>query len=154
MLAALDLAGNPSSVHGAGRAARRMLEDAREAVAARFGARPRMSSSPPAGPRPMRWPSTAWPRGRRILVGATEHDAVSPPRRARRCCRSARRHARPRGAGRRAGRGRPALVCLMAANNETGVMHPWPRRPRSAVPHGALLHVDAVQAAGPRAGAR
>ncbi len=38
MLAALDVTGNPSSVHAAGRAARRILEDAREALAGRFGA--------------------------------------------------------------------------------------------------------------------
>ena len=34
---ALDAGGNPSSVHAAGRAARRLLEDAREALADRFG---------------------------------------------------------------------------------------------------------------------
>ena len=38
MLAALEVTGNPSSVHAAGRAARRILEDARETLAARFGA--------------------------------------------------------------------------------------------------------------------
>ena len=37
MLAALDITGNPSSVHAAGRAARRVLEDAREVIARRFG---------------------------------------------------------------------------------------------------------------------
>src|SRR5262249_27559923 len=36
--AALALVGNPSSVHGFGRAARRMMEDAREQVAASIGA--------------------------------------------------------------------------------------------------------------------
>ncbi|MEO8715850.1 MAG: aminotransferase class V-fold PLP-dependent enzyme, partial [Acetobacteraceae bacterium] len=39
-LAALSLVGNPSSVHADGRAARRLLEDARETLAARFGGRP------------------------------------------------------------------------------------------------------------------
>ena len=39
-LAAMEVGGNPSSVHAAGRAARRILEDAREVVAARFGAQP------------------------------------------------------------------------------------------------------------------
>jgi cysteine desulfurase len=38
--AAMALGGNASSVHGQGRAARRVLEDAREALAARFGASP------------------------------------------------------------------------------------------------------------------
>ncbi len=56
MLAALDLAGNPSSVHAAGRAARRVLEDARDAIAARFGAG--TWCSPPAARRRTRWRST------------------------------------------------------------------------------------------------
>ena len=40
-MAALDIAGNPSSVHAEGRAARRLIEDAREQVAALVGAEPR-----------------------------------------------------------------------------------------------------------------
>ncbi len=75
MLAALDLAGNPSSIHAAGRAARRVLEDARETVAARFGAGPATSCSPPAARRPMRSRSHALGHGP-ALIGATEHDAV------------------------------------------------------------------------------
>src|SRR6202012_592250 len=39
MQAAFEVTGNPSSVHAAGRAARRILEDARERIAARFGVR-------------------------------------------------------------------------------------------------------------------
>ena len=41
MAEAIALPGNPSSVHAEGRAARRVLEEAREAIAARFGARGR-----------------------------------------------------------------------------------------------------------------
>ena len=41
MAAAWDLAGNPSSVHAEGRQARRLVEDARAAVAAAVGALPR-----------------------------------------------------------------------------------------------------------------
>src|SRR5229473_1603912 len=41
MIAALDLVGNPSSVHHEGRAARRLIEEARERVAALVGAEPR-----------------------------------------------------------------------------------------------------------------
>ena len=37
MAAALDVTGNPSSVHGAGRTARRLVEDARGQVAALAG---------------------------------------------------------------------------------------------------------------------
>ena len=41
MAAALDLCGNPSSVHAEGRKARQLVEDARAAVAAAVGALPR-----------------------------------------------------------------------------------------------------------------
>lgn len=40
MTRALEVGGNPSSVHGPGRRARAMVEDAREAVAALVKARP------------------------------------------------------------------------------------------------------------------
>src|SRR5271157_754268 len=40
ILGALEVTGNPSSVHRAGRAARRVMEDAREGIASRFGGRP------------------------------------------------------------------------------------------------------------------
>ena len=46
------------------------------------------------------------------------------------------------------GSGPPALVCLMLANNETGVIHPVPQAAAICREHGALLHLDAVQAAG------
>jgi len=42
----------------------------------------------------------------------------------------------------------PALVCLMLANNETGTLQPIEAAAALCRAHGALLHVDAVQAAG------
>ena len=63
-------------VHAAGRAARRMLEDAREALAARFGARRRTWCSPPAAPRPTRWRSTRLAPGGGDHQLRDEHDAV------------------------------------------------------------------------------
>ena len=44
--------------------------------------------------------------------------------------------------------GPPALVCLMLANNETGTIQPIAEAAELCRRHGALLHVDAVQAAG------
>ena len=41
-----------------------------------------------------------------------------------------------------------SLVCLMLANNETGVIQPVEQAAAICRRHGALLHVDAVQAAG------
>jgi cysteine desulfurase len=49
----------------------------------------------------------------------------------------------------RPGRGRgPAVVSVMLANNETGTMQPVGPIADAAHEHGALLHVDAAQAAG------
>jgi cysteine desulfurase len=44
--------------------------------------------------------------------------------------------------------GAPALVCLMLANNETGVLQPVAEAAALCRRYGARLHVDAVQAAG------
>ncbi len=149
-IGALDVTGNPSSVHGAGRAARRALEDAREALAARFGVRPGDVVLTAGGTEANALAVAGLGRGRRVLVGATEHPAVL----AAAAPDAERVPVRPDGtaeldalAALLAGGG-PALVCLMAANNETGVLHPLAKAAALCRAHGALLHVDAVQAAG------
>lgn len=149
VIAALECVGNPSSIHASGRAARHLLEQCRKIVAASVNSAPsdlifgsggtELNAAAIAGLSP----------GRRVLIGATEHDAV--------------RAASPGAAvlpvnadgtvdlealevallGQS-----PALVCLMLANNETGVLHPIEEASRICRAHGALLHVDAVQAAG------
>ncbi len=77
MLAALDLVGNPSSVHAAGRAARRVLEDARDGLARRFGGEVVFTSG---GTEADALAIHALGQGRRLLIGATEHDAVRAAR--------------------------------------------------------------------------
>jgi cysteine desulfurase len=147
-LAAMAVTGNPSSIHGPGRAARRRLEDAREAVAAVLNARPRDVVFTAGATEANALAIAALGAGRPLLVGATEHDAV--------------RAAAPRGVtipvnadglvapalleallARHPG----ALVCLMAANNETGVRHDIAAAAALCSRHGAILHVDAAQAA-------
>ncbi len=148
MIAALDTGGNPSSVHGAGRAARRMLEAAREVVAARFGAAMSEVVFTSGGTEANAMAVTGLSAGRRVIVGATEHDAV------RAACPGA--EVLPVDSGGRADLDAlahllaygPALVCLMLANNETGVLHPMAEAAALCRAHGARLHVDAVQAAG------
>ncbi|SDC98567.1 cysteine desulfurase family protein [Belnapia rosea] len=150
VIAALDMGGNPSAVHGAGRAARRRLEEAREALARRFGARPGDVVFTGGGTEANALAIHGLGRGRRVLVGATEHPAVLAAA----------------GPGATSipvledgqvdlevlkgllAEGPPALVCLMAANNETGVLHPVAAVAALCQAHGALLHMDAVQAAG------
>lgn len=149
-VAAMDLAGNPSSVHAAGRAARRVLEDARESLAARFGVAASEVVLTAGGTEANALAIAGLGRGRRVLVGATEHAAVLAA-----APEAERVPVRPDGtadldalAALLAGGGEPALVCLMAANNETGVMHPLADIAALCRARGALLHVDAVQAAG------
>ncbi len=152
VLAALELTGNPSSIHAAGRAARRVLEGARDQVAARFGAGPGEVVFTSGGTEANALAIRALSAGRRVLAGATEHPAVL-----------AAAPATTPGATllpvlsdgtldldalEAALAGPPALVCLMAANNETGVIHPMAEAAALCRAHGALLHVDAVQAAG------
>jgi cysteine desulfurase len=149
MLAAVELTGNPSSVHTAGRAARRLLEDAREALASQFGARPRDVVFTSGGTEADALAIHALGASRKLIVGATEHDAV----------RAAAPDAwiLPVTRDGLADLGvlqdwltesQPSLVCLMLANNETGVIQPVAPAAELCRQFGAYLHVDAVQAAG------
>jgi cysteine desulfurase len=148
LLAALDLGGNASSVHAGGRAARAVIERARFAIALRAGAEPGDVVFTSGGTEANALAIYALGRGRRVLVGATEHAAV-------RGAAPAAGSLPVRGDGALAlealeaalKAGPPALVCAMAANNETGVRHPIADIGALCAAHGALLHVDAVQAA-------
>jgi cysteine desulfurase len=149
-LAALDVLGNPSSIHGEGRAARRLLEDAREAIAARFGAAQRDVVFTSGGTEANALAIHGLAAGRAVLRGATEHAAVI----AAAGDAAAIIPVGPDGrirldvlAGMLATAG-DALVCLMLANNETGTIQPIAEAAALCRTAGALLHVDAVQAAG------
>ncbi|MBL6455499.1 aminotransferase class V-fold PLP-dependent enzyme [Belnapia sp. T6] len=150
VIAALEAGGNPSSVHGDGRAARRRLEEARERVAARFGARPADTVFTAGGTEANALAIAGLGRGRRVLVGATEHPAVlaaaGPAAEVVPVLADGR--ADLAALERMLASGPPALLCLMAANNETGVLHPIAEAAALCRAHGALLHMDAVQAAG------
>ena len=147
-LEAVGLA-NPASVHRAGRLARRALEDARETIAELFGATPDSVVFTSGGTEANALAVHGLRRGRRVLVGATEHQAVltaSGPK--AEVLPVERDGTLDLDALERAlAAGGPALVCLMAANNETGVLHPVEQAAALCRRHGALLHVDAVQAA-------
>jgi cysteine desulfurase len=147
-LAAMDEAGNPSSIHAAGRAARRILESARELLASHFQARPQDIVFTSGATEANALAIHALRAGRVCLSGATEHDAV----------RAAAPGAEviPVLADGTAdlaalevllGDNPHALVCLMAANNETGVLHDIAAIAKLCAAAGALLHVDAAQAA-------
>ncbi len=147
-LAAMDLCGNPASVHGAGRAARRLLETARCQVAARFGAEPAGVVFTSGGTEANTMAIAGLSVGRRVLVGATEHAAVLAAAPGAERLPVLADGTLDLAALARALDGPPALVCLMAANNETGVLHPLDEAVTLCRAAGAALHVDAVQAAG------
>jgi cysteine desulfurase len=146
--AALQLGGNPSSVHGAGRAARRMMEDAREQVAAAIGAAAREIVFTSGATEANNLVLTGSGPARR-LVSAIEHDSLRgasgleliPVTAAGVIDLAALESLLAAESG-------PALVSLMLANNETGVIQPVAEAARLAHRHGALLHCDAVQALG------
>jgi cysteine desulfurase len=144
----MDATGNPSSVHQAGRAARRRLEEAREAIAARFGGVPQNLVFCSGGTEADSLAIHGLGQGRRLIVGATEHDAVRAAARGAAVLPVDGDGLADLGALARLLAAGPALVCLMLANNETGVIHPVAEAAALCRAAGALLHVDAVQAAG------
>ena len=153
MVVAMDVGGNASSVHAEGRAARKVMDDAREKLAFWFGSLPQMMTFTSGGTEA----NNMALRGvdvQRILVSAVEHPSVL---------------AAAKASGKSVeiipidqfGRvdvvaletmlaGPKALVSVMIANNETGVIQPI--HDIAALVHAAgyLLHVDAVQAVGKR----
>jgi cysteine desulfurase len=149
VIAALDLVGNPSSIHGPGRWARRLLEQSRAAIAARFGAPPDGVVFTSGGTEADALAIAALGAGRRLIVGATEHDAIRAGASGAAVLPVDRDGVADLDALERLLRERPpALLCLMLANNETGTIQPIAEAARLCRRHEALLHVDAVPAAG------
>jgi cysteine desulfurase len=159
MLAALEAGGNPSSVHAEGRTARRLVEEARERVAALVGAEPgnvvftsggteanmlALAPSPASGARTRD----------QLLVSAIEHPSVLaggrfPADAVERVSVTADGRLDLAALERRlASLGDRVLVSLMLANNETGVVQPVSEAARLTHAAGGLLHVDLVQAVG------
>jgi len=158
MAAALALTGNPSSVHGEGRAARAVIEQARERVAGLVGADPRnvifTSGGTEANALALTPHIEAGAEKRpfeRLLISAIEHPSV---RAGGRFAPVADIPARADGMvdlaalERMLASGGRAFVSIMAANNETGVVQPVREAAALVHSHRGLLHVDAVQAAG------
>ena len=157
---ALAVPGNPSSVHAEGRAARRLVEEAREDVAALVAARPG----------DVFFTSSGTEANMLALTPAIETAAEKQPRSA--LLVSAIEHASVRAGGRFPGavieevsvdgeglidlealaktvaKSPRPLVSLMLANNETGVIEPVSQAAAIVHAAGGILHVDAVQAAG------
>ncbi|MFH0296387.1 cysteine desulfurase family protein [Bradyrhizobium sp. 31Argb] len=159
MAAAWELCGNPSSVHAEGRQARRLIEEARSAIAAAVGGRAQDVVFASGGTEANALALTPGVRRgggaavQRLLVSAIEHASVlSGGRFAAEAIETVA--VTPSGVldlddlrGKLAD-GPPALVSVMLANNETGALQPV--REAAEIVHAAsgLLHVDAIQAFG------
>lgn len=155
MIAALDLAGNPSSVHGEGRRARAVIEAAREEVAALVGAKPAEVVFTSGGTEANAAIIAAgWEA---IAVAPVEHDSVLAPVQASGArviplavtrdgvIDIAAAAACPRLEDAIAGR---TLVAVQTANNETGVRQPVAAIAEILRPRGLAVLTDAVQIAG------
>ncbi|HVJ40669.1 MAG TPA: cysteine desulfurase family protein [Dongiaceae bacterium] len=151
MTSVLQETGNPSSVHAYGRAARRHVDMARQQVALLTGARAENVIFTSGGTEANNL-ALLNAGDRRVLVSAIEHDSILKP---------AREMAAESIQVQRSGEidldhfeavlrqdARPAFVSIMMANNETGVIQPIGAVSEMAHRYGALLHVDAAQAAG------
>jgi cysteine desulfurase len=153
-----DRFGNASSVHAAGREARKAVDEAREQVAAAVGARPDEVVFTSGGTEAdnLALKGAAW-HGREqgrdaIVVTAVEHHAVLDPARW-----LARQGFRVREVGvdgdgvvrldtlEAAVDDKTALVSVMWANNEVGTVEPVADAARIARAAGATFHSDAVQ---------
>jgi cysteine desulfurase len=147
--AELARCGNASSVHRWGRAARQRVERARAAVAALVGASADGIVFVSGGTEANHLALSGSDR-RRVLVSAVEHGSVlhAVPD-AERIAVDSNGVVDPAALERRlADDERPAVVSVMLANNETGIIQPVAELARVAHAHGALFHCDLVQAAG------
>jgi cysteine desulfurase len=162
--AAMAELGNPSSLHGSGRHARRRVEESREQLAATLGARPSEvvftgggTESDNLALKGMFWARhDADPRRRRVVLSAVEHHAVLDAA----GWLAAHEGAEltwldvdgtglvARAALRDALADDVALVSVMWANNEVGTVEPVRELAEIAREYGIPFHTDAVQAVG------
>ncbi len=160
MIEALGAVGNASSVHSEGRSAHARIEAARSAVAPLVGGQAKLVTFTGGGTEANNSVLTPdWTKGgkpyrlERLLVCATDHPSVL----------AGGRFAVERVAQIPVDRnglvdvaafrtmlaaGGPALVSIMLANNETGVIQPVAELAAIAREAGAIVHSDAIQAAG------
>jgi cysteine desulfurase len=167
MAALLTQPGNASSLHAAGRRARRIVEESRETIAAALGARPSEvvftsggTESDNLAVKGLFWARRATdPRRERLLLSAVEHHAVLdsalwlleqeaasitwlPVDEAGRLTPAILRAAIEENPD------DVALVSVMWANNEVGTVQPIEELAAVAHEYGVPMHTDAVQAVG------
>ena len=146
MAEAMAMVGNPSSVHAAGRAARRRVAQAREQVAALIAAPPDSIVFTSGGTEAN---NQALQGEGKVAVSAIEHPSVLMLA-DEECIAPVDAHGviDLEALSGLLERQRPKKLAVMMANNETGVVQPVKEVAAIAREAGVSLHVDAVQAAG------
>jgi cysteine desulfurase len=151
--------GNPSSLHAAGRLARRAVEDARERIAGRLDVSPKeivfTSGATEANALAILGAAEALrSKGDHAVTTAIEHPCVLEAFARLERTGFAVTRVKPGASGlveaadiRAALTPRTVLVSVMAVNNETGVIQRL-KQIRELLPPGVVLHSDAAQAAG------
>ena len=165
MAAELGHLGNPSSLHAAGRRARRVVEESREQLAEVFGARPSEVVFTSGGTeadnlavKGLYWARQDERPAAPVLTTSVEHHAILTRsggwRRPRALRRPGWRSATTAWSSRRALRAaiaqapeQVAMVSVMWANNEVGAVQPVSELAAVAHEYGVPFHTDAVQAA-------
>ena len=144
---AMEACGNTSSTHRFGRAVRKSVEEARQRVAALVNAPAHTLVFTSGGTEANNLALRGC--GRRAVISAVEHDSVLkatddptliPV--------DGDGMVDPQALDRMLADAPCAVVSVMLANNETGVIQPIAAIAEAAHRHGALMHCDAVQAAG------
>ncbi|NLV59520.1 MAG: cysteine desulfurase NifS [Clostridiales bacterium] len=152
--------GNPSSIHKAGRDARKAVENARRQVAAAIGADPREIYFTAGGSESDNWAIRSAcqknaAKGKHIITSSVEHHAVLHT------CEALEKEGyqvtylpvdeygrvNPKDV-QKAIRTDTVLITIMAANNEIGTIQPIAQIGDIAREAGVLFHTDAVQAVG------
>jgi cysteine desulfurase len=159
MVHVLEHVGNPSSIHAAGRAARALVETAREQLAALIAAPAStvVFTSGGTEANALALESAVAAGARRLIVSAIEHDSIQETSRVLGAAvevlpvdangQADLAWLAARLANWDAADGKP-FVALMLANNETGVIQPVAEAAELVRAADGWLHVDAIQAAG------
>jgi len=148
MVTVMEEGGNPSSVHASGRRARNIVEDARRQVAALAGSKPQEIIFTSGGTEANNMVLHGF-ADRRLIISAGEHDSMRTREGAEEVSLTSSgivdlAHLKALLDASES----PALVSIMLANNETGVVQPIAEIAEIVHGAGGLLHTDAIQAFG------
>ena len=156
------LYGNPSSMHAFGGEVAKYVDSAREEVARFLNADPEEIVFTSCATEPnnsaVRGTADYFGKDLKVITTAVEHPAILQPVRRLKALGHETVELPVDGVGQidldrlaaeiDAAKGRPVLVSIMYANNETGVLFPMEKIAEIVKSRGAILHTDAVQVAG------